>query len=611
MLTFLNNLLARKRLEGASTVEAASKRLSSSQACLLPVLLLASSLGATPPNVILVVTDDQGYGDLGAHGNPVLETAQMDRLHGESLRLTDYHVDPTCSPTRAALMTGRYSTRTGVWHTLAGRDRMAAEELTMAEIFREAGYRTGFFGKWHLGDAYPLRPEDQGFEHVLRHRAGGLGQTPDIWGNDYFDDTFLLNGDEVRFRGHCTDVWFDNALDFIERNRERPFFAYISTNAPHAPFRARPEDAQKYLDQGVTEERAHFFGMIEHIDRRLGELRERLEALGLAENTILVFTTDNGTARGDFNAGMRGRKGSHYDGGHRVPFFFHFPAGGFDEGRAVDTITAHIDILPTLAELCGIELPENPRGPRDGRSLLPLFEGASDWPDRVLFMHSQRVDRPIQWRRTAVMTDRWRLLTGRELYDMAADPGQQRNVAADNPEVFERLRVAYLDWWGSLQPVMAQTVYPVAGHEAGEVLRLTAFDWTVAVSKIPWKQSMVRELPQTNGSWEVEFAESGRYRFTLRHAPERAALPLRAERARIEVDGQGAEVPVSPGTTSAPIEMDVKAGPATVRSFLETADESRGAFFLDIERVPDARAGVVGWEGYEITTHPQSGRWHG
>ena len=557
-------------------------------ACLLPVLLLAVSLGATPPNVILVVTDDQGYGDLGAHGNPVLETPQMDRLHGESLRLTDYHVDPTCSPTRAALMTGRYSTRTGVWHTLAGRDRMAGEELTMAEIFRDAGYRTGFFGKWHLGDAYPLRPEDQGFAHVLRHRGGGLGQTPDIWGNDYFDDTFLLNGDEVQFRGHCTDVWFDNALDFIERNRDRPFFCYLSTNAPHAPFRARPEDAQKYLAQGVPKERAHFFGMIEHIDRRLGELRARLEALGLAENTILVFTTDNGTARGDFNAGMRGRKGSHYDGGHRVPFFLHYPAGGFDEARAVDTITAHIDILPTLAELCGIELPENPRGPRDGRSLLPLFEGASDWPDRVLSMHSQRVDRPIQWRRTAVMTDRWRLLTGRELYDMHADPGQRENVAADHPEVFERLRVAYLDWWRSLQPVMAQTVYPVAGHRAGEVLRLTAFDWTVAVSKIPWKQSMVRKLPKTNGSWDVEFAESGRYRFTLRHAPERAALPLRAEQARIEVDGQSAEIPVSAGSTSASIEMEVNAGPATVRSFLETADESRGAFYLDIERVPDA-----------------------
>ncbi|MEE8467884.1 MAG: sulfatase-like hydrolase/transferase, partial [Planctomycetota bacterium] len=196
----------------------------------------AGSLEPTPPNVILVITDDQGYGDLAGHGNAMISTPHMDRLRRESVRLTDFHVDPTCSPTRSALMSGRYSTRTGVWHTIMGRSLMDGGEETLAEVFRANGYRTGMFGKWHLGDNYPTRPQDQGFEHVVWHHGGGVGQGPDYWGNDYFDDTYEVDGQWQKFSGYCTDVWFREATAFIEREDERPFFAYLSTNAPHGPF---------------------------------------------------------------------------------------------------------------------------------------------------------------------------------------------------------------------------------------------------------------------------------------------------------------------------------------------------------------------------------------
>ncbi|MHC5056243.1 MAG: sulfatase-like hydrolase/transferase, partial [Planctomycetota bacterium] len=252
---------------------------------------------ATKPNVILVMTDDQGYGDLSCHGHPTLKTPHLDGLHAESTRFTDFHVSPTCSPTRAALMTGRYNNRAGVWHTIMGRSILLRDEVTAADVFAANGYRTGFFGKWHLGDNYPFRPEDRGFQTVWRHGGGGVGQTPDYWGNDYLGDTYWIDGKPTKFEGYCTDVWFDGLLKFVEANRERPFFAYVPTNAPHGPFISPPE----YPNQG-------FYGMIRNIDDNMGRLMKRLDELGLAQDTILIFMTDNGTAAGNFPAGMRGRK---------------------------------------------------------------------------------------------------------------------------------------------------------------------------------------------------------------------------------------------------------------------------------------------------------------
>ena len=274
---------------------------------LIAVLAVVASLAATVqaqdarrkrPNVVLVMTDDQGYGDVAAHGNAMINTPNMDALYRQSVRLTDFHVDPTCSPTRSALMSGRYSTRTGVWHTIMGRSLMSTDELTIAEVFKAGGYRTGMFGKWHLGENYPLRPQDQGFDYVVCHGGGGVGQGPDWWGNDYFDDTYFRNGRPEKFTGYCTDVWFAEAMEFIERNKDRPFFAYLATNAPHGPLNVAEEYSRPYEQKGVTPNMAKFYGMITNIDENLGKLMRQLDRLGIAEETILIFMTDNGTAAG-------------------------------------------------------------------------------------------------------------------------------------------------------------------------------------------------------------------------------------------------------------------------------------------------------------------------
>ncbi len=283
------------------------------------ILLMGISVPAVAaerPNVILVMTDDQGYGDVGAHGNPYIKTPHLNALHDDAMRLTDFHVSPTCAPTRASLMTGRYALRMGIWHTIMGRSILCADETTMAEVFAASGYKTGMFGKWHLGDNYPYRPEHRGFAEVFAHGGGGVGQEADFWGNDYFDDTYFRNGVPEKADGYCTDVWFDNALTFIEQHREEPFFCYIPTNAPHGPYNVGEQYEALYADNPEVANAA-FNGMVTNFDENLGRLREKLKALGLEENTLLIFMTDNGTAGGvkfgkngevekGFNAGMRG-----------------------------------------------------------------------------------------------------------------------------------------------------------------------------------------------------------------------------------------------------------------------------------------------------------------
>ena len=272
---------------------------------LLLVALFASLSATAPtaasnrqPNVVLIMTDDQGYGDIGAHGNTMIRTPNLDHLHSQSIRFTNFHVDPTCSPTRSALMTGRYSTRTGVWHTIMGRSLMFSDEVTMAQVFESAGYRTGIFGKWHLGDNHPMRPQDRGFQESVVIGGGGITQTPDFWGNDYFDDTYSHNGVPEKYSGYCTDVFFENALRFIEKNRTTPFFAYVPTNVPHGPFNIADTYSRPYRDKGVPADMTNFYGMIENADENIGRLLAKLKEWGLDENTLVIFMTDNGTAAG-------------------------------------------------------------------------------------------------------------------------------------------------------------------------------------------------------------------------------------------------------------------------------------------------------------------------
>ena len=590
--------------------------------CLLGLMLtLSASVAALPagenapgqqPNVILVITDDQGYGDVAAHGNTMIRTPHLDGLYKESVRLTDFHVSPCCTPTRAALMTGHDTLRTGAWGTTWGRSLPYADEIMMAQVFAAGGYRTGFFGKWHLGDNYPFRPQDRGFQEVLAHGGGGVGQTPDYWGNDYFDDTYFHNGKPKPCTGYCTDVWFRAALDFIAANKDRPFFVYLSTNAPHGPLFVDPKYSEPYEAKGVPPAMARFYGMIENIDENMGRLIAKLEEWSLQKNTVLIFMTDNGTATGiapprkragkresasraprwtGYNAGMRGKKGSLYDGGHRVPCFIRWPAGGLSGGRDVQTLCAHVDLLPTLGQWCGLELPIDLKP--DGRSLAPLLAGkAWQWPDRSLFVqYRQSSEAPRKWA-GAVMTQRWRLVSGKELYDIQADPGQKTDVASQNPQVVERLRRDYEQWWTGVSKRFSEYTRIVLGAKMEDPVQLTAFDWHTTT---PWNQNHIRKGVVANGFWAVEITRSGDYAFSLRRWPPEVDQPITvaidggkaiaATTARLRVGKVDVTRPISPGATAVTFRINLPAGPAQLQTWLTDAatGQSRGAYYVSVK----------------------------
>ncbi len=432
------------------------------------------------PNIIYVMTDDQGYGDVAAHGNAILQTPNLDRLRDQSVRLTEFHVSPTCAPTRAALLTGRHEFRSGVTHTIFERERLAPSAVTLPQLLRRtAGYTTGIFGKWHLGDEDEYQPGKRGFDRVFIHGGGGIGQSypgscGDAPGNTYFDPVIRSDGRFVRTKGYCTDVFFAAATDWIDRCRqaEKPFFCYVATNCPHSPYHCPPGSDEKYLGPleaaGIKDPKkrgdiARFYAMIENIDANIGRLLATLDEWGLAEETLLVFSTDNGTAAGGpvFNDGMRGTKGSPYRGGTRVPAFWRWP-GTLPAGVDVGTVTAHIDVFPTLSEIAGATIPPAVAARIEGRSLVPLLEDAeAEWPDRILVTHVGRWDRGRAAEsgllKCRVREGRWQLVNTKnqpaawELYDLAADPGEKQDVAAAHPEVVARLGKAYASWWESVQ----------------------------------------------------------------------------------------------------------------------------------------------------------------
>ena len=582
-------------------------------------------MNAQQPNVVLTITDDQGYGDLSGHGNPILQTPHLDRMREESARLENFHVGPTCAPTRAGLMTGRYCNSAGVWHTIAGRSLLRSDETTMADCFRAAGYRTGMFGKWHLGDNYPFRPHDRGFDEALYHGGGGVGQTPDYWGNDYFDDTYFDRGEPRQLDGYCTDVWFQQAIQFIERSAGDPFFCYLSTNAPHGPFRVPDSYSRPYRGK-VPQARANFFGMIANIDENFGRLREALRRLDLERDTILIFMTDNGTAAGcrlgpggfvedGFNAGMRGQKGSEYEGGHRVPFLIRWPNGGLEGGRAVNRLAANIDALPTLADLCGVSAPDHVHG----KSIRPLLYGQEEeWEERTLVTDSQRVETPIKWRKSAVMNDRWRLINGKELYDILEDPGQRSDIADAHPETVQELRDAYETWWELVSERFDDDPAIVIGTEHEPIADLTTHDWHNEKSACAWNQGMVRNGSVCNGYWRIETAQAGRYRFELRRWPleeDRAAaegipgeiinwynggkaLPICSARIELVFEGPrfvgrafGDRAAVGPEDKGASFEFDLPAGPADLRTWMELEDgSSLGAYYVYAQQIPSENA---------------------
>jgi len=443
----------------------------------------AEALKGLRPNIVLVMTDDQGKGDLSCLGNPVLKTPNLDRLRSLSTRFTDFHVSPTCAPTRSAIMTGRHEFKNGVTHTILERERMTLAATTVPEVLSGSGYATGIFGKWHLGDEEPYQPQNRGFQEVFIHGAGGIGQAydcscadaPPNRKNVYFDNVIRHNGRFVQTHGFCTDVFFQAALGWIRHAKDagKPFFAYITPNAPHGPMIAPDNYKQPFLDAGFDKNTAGRYGMIVNIDDNMGVLLDQLEAWNLQENTLLIFMTDNGQAGRNgkrngksvqlFSAGFKTGKGSPYEGGTRVPSFWRWP-GVLREGQDIPALSAHIDLFPTFAELAGAKLP--PDSQVEGRSLVPLLENPeARWPDRFLFTHVGRWAKGAnpdesKFNRCAVRNTRFRLVNNRELYDIRNDPSETTNVIATHPEIVGAMRTAYDQWWTDTRPLMVNESAP-------------------------------------------------------------------------------------------------------------------------------------------------------
>jgi arylsulfatase A-like enzyme len=501
---------------------------------LVAVALFASLSVAAPPNVLVVITDDQGYGDLGAHGNPVLKTPHLDAFTKESVRLARFHVSPVCSPTRSSLLTGLWNYRTGVVDTFIGRSMMRPDVPTLAEHLSAAGYRTGLFGKWHLGDHVPMRPEDRGFGETLWHHGGGLAQPSDLPGaqpgKEYFDPTLTANGKDVKTKGYCTDVFTDAALKFMSADGPKPFFAYVAFNAPHGPLQVPDADATPYRKLDITADTfpkigqpwfaqkpdakqvADAYGMIANLDANFGRLMKTLADKKLANETIVIFLTDNGPGGVRFNSGLRNRKGTVYDGGIRVPCYVRWPAK-LKPGTAVDQPTAHVDLTPTLLDACGAK-PAKPVS-FDGRSLLPLLTGEKKaLPDRTLFFQWHRGDVPEKFRAFAAVGPRYKLvqalgvqpttewLSKYELFDIPNDEFEQTDLAAKLPDEVAKLKTEYEAWFADVTKLGFAPPRIVVGGEKEPVVRLTRQDWRGP--KAGWAKESV-------GHWEITVATAGKY----------------------------------------------------------------------------------------------------
>ncbi len=488
------------------------------------------AVGKERPNVILMMTDDQGIGDFGINGNKLIETPNIDAMAAKSGSLTTFYVSPVCSPTRASLMTGRYNQRTRCIDTWLGRSMMDPDEFTLAEALKAAGYRTGLFGKWHLGDCYPMRPQDQGFDDVLMHRGGGLAQPSEPLENGRrYTDPILFDeaGEAVKTKGYCTDVYFDAALEFIGDGKGKPFFIYLPTNAPHGPYHDVPEDLRKhYMTKDLTvlqarppkgprkaqvqDQLARIAAMITNEDHNVGRLMAHLKKNGLTNNTMVIRMNDNGPNTMRYVGDMRGMKTNVHEGGVRSPFWLHWPER-IPAGLKVDALTAHIDVMPTILEACGAKM-----GPHrlDGRSFLALFTTPDTirWPSRKIVIQSHRGTSAQRYHHFMLRDGDWKLLHpsgfGKEsfkgepkfeLYDLKDDPGERKNLATERPEVLARLKKDYEAWFADVSSTRPNNYAPprvIVGTEHENPTALTQQDWLGTT----WRQGAM-------GHWIVAVAK--------------------------------------------------------------------------------------------------------
>lgn len=541
----------------------------------LALAALASPFAASnQPNIVLIMTDDQGYGDLGVHGNTTIDTPRLDQFASESLVMERFYVNPLCSPTRASLMTGRYHLRTGILHTSRGAAKMWGDEITIAEILRDSGYRTGIFGKWHLGDNYPMRPQDQGFDEVYIHKSGGIGQTPDTAAN-YFEPIVWRNGERLQEKGYCTDLFFDAALEFIAEEGEDPFFVYLAPNVPHGPLEVSQSYSEPFLKAGLSENVSKIYGMLKNLDENVGRLLDSIDRLGKRSETVVIFMTDNGPTKGRYNAGMRGAKASVYEGGIRVPFYVRWPRT-LEAGKRIDRIAAHIDVLPTLVSLAEIPLPSNLL--LDGTNLMPLWTGSVSvraWPSRTLYTQHIKSIEQAPFQNATAFDGRYKMVsypkTANEaefapdfeslelsLYDLEEDPSESRDISKSNPERLISLKRDYENWFESMKATRQ--------FEPGRIELGTSHENPALLCRYQDGHRRFGTDAEPIG-WPVKIGHAATYRIAIRSDDAVGSVLV------ISWQGREQRIRLAPAQRMADFELE--AGEGMIDVWLENVDGSR------------------------------------
>ena len=479
---------------------------------LLILFTTQTSLFAASPNVVIFLADDQGWGDLSHHGNKNLSTPNVDSLATDGVSFDRFFVCPVCAPTRAEFLTGRYHPRSQVYGVSTGRERMNTDEQTIAQVFQAAGYATAAFGKWHNGTQFPYHPNARGFEEYYGFCSGH-------WGN-YFNPLLDHNGQIISGDGYLTDDLTTHAIDFIKAHQEKPFFVYLPYNTPHSPMQVPDRWWDKFADKKLQmphrysdrEDKPHTraaLAMCEDIDWNVGRVLETLDELKLADNTIVLYFSDNGPNGSRWNDDMRGRKGSTDEGGVRSPLFIRWP-NHLPAGHQFKQIAGAIDLLPTLADLAGIDL--NSPKPLDGNSLAEALLQGKDRidTDRMIFSHWNSA--------VSVRTQQFRLDHEGHLYDMQEDPSQHRDVTKQHPDIAAQLKQAQATWKSEQLATRTKKLRPfLIGHSSSRYTQLPARD-AIAHGKIKrsgrapncsyftnWKRTADKV------TWDVEVVEPGNY----------------------------------------------------------------------------------------------------
>lgn len=610
----------------------------------LSLLAFSTNFNLYPqqPNVIIILTDDQGYGDFSINGNPLIKTPNIDALGYSSTRFSDFHVAPMCTPSRSQLMTGQDAMRNGAINVSSGRSLMNPELKTMANVFREAGYATGLFGKWHLGDNYPHRPEDRGFEEAIWFPSSHLNGVSDYWDNDYFDDFYNHNGRREKFKGYCTDVFTNEAINWMQKkiDKKEPFFTYLPMNAAHWPpfvpneyrkpareaLNASPKVLEKlskekmhpYYGKDINEALVTFLAMGLNIDENIGKLMQFLESKGVLDNTIIVFFTDNGSSFGRhyYNAGMKGGKQELFEGGHRVPLFIKGPKEIIGEPKVIDELTHVQDLLPTLASSIGVKkIPQK----MDGVNLLPLMKGeVSNLKDRMLVVNFTKTPwrvnfpdedtpdnaaKPLK-ERGAVLWKKWRYLNDKTLYDVSKDPYEDTDIASMYPKVVAKMSEHLNTWWNDVKDDANKIHRVTIGSTKENPIMLSACDWyNIFVDQ----QKQVRNGDKRSGYWHVEVDQPGTYEFEMRRWPVESGYGLNdaisetqvtdgelpagkafnIAAARMKVGEIEQSVKVYPSDKSAKFTFDLEAGKTSIITFFDDEQGERilGAYYLYVKRV--------------------------